>query len=80
MVAELRLVFAGRGAIAGGTATVETRLAAIDDHATIKFADGTLLDTDFVVHFPIPMRNAWDNVIYTCSVQLLFRDEPQVDP
>ncbi|KAJ5348403.1 putative transmembrane protein [Penicillium brevicompactum] len=25
------------------------------------------------------MRNAWDNVIYTCSVQLLFRDEAEVD-
>lgn len=65
--------------LAGGSATIETRLGAIDDHATLRFENGKLLDTDFVVHFPIPMRQAWDNVVYTCSVQLLFRDEAQVD-
>lgn len=65
--------------LAGGTATIETRIGAIDDQVTIRIEDGKLLDTDFVVHFPIPMRQAWDNVIYTCSVMLLFRDELQVD-
>lgn len=65
--------------LAGGTATIETRIGAIDEHATIRFKDGKLLDTDFVVHFPIPMRQAWDNVIYTCSIMLLFRNESQVD-
>jgi hypothetical protein len=25
------------------------------------------------------MSNAWDNVIYTCSVMLLFRNEAEVD-
>lgn len=65
--------------LAGGTAIIETRIGAIDDHATIRIEDGRLLDPDFVVHFPIPMRHAWDNVIYTCSVMLLFRNEAQVD-
>lgn len=65
--------------LAGGTATVETRLGALDDHAVVRFENGTLLDKDYVVHFPVPMRKAWDNVIYTCSVMLLFRDEAQVD-
>lgn len=65
--------------LAGGTATVETRIGAIDDHATIRFEDGMLIDRDFVVHFPIPMRQAWDNVIYTCSIMLMFRNEAQVD-
>lgn len=69
----------GLAHLAGGTATIETRLGAIDDHATIRIENGKLLDTDFVVHFPIPMKKAWDNVIYTCSVQLLFRNEAQVD-
>ena len=61
----------GLAHLAGGTATIETRIGAIHEHAAI--------DTDFVVHFPIPMRRAWDNVIYTCSVMLLFRSEAQVD-
>ena len=65
--------------LAGGTATIETRLGAIAESAVIRIEDGKLLDTDYVVHFPIPMKNAWDNVLYTCSVQLLFRDEAQVD-
>lgn len=46
---------------------------------TVRVEDGRILDKDFVVHFPVPMRNAWDNVIYTCSVMLLFHDEAQVD-
>ena len=49
------------------------------EHATIRIEDGRLLDSDYVVHFPIPMRRAWANVVYTCSVQLLFRDEAEVD-
>jgi hypothetical protein len=65
--------------LAGGTATIETRIGAIAEQATIRIESGKLLDTDYVVHFPIPMRSAWDNVIYTCSVMLLFRDESQVD-
>lgn len=65
--------------LAGGTAAIETRLGAIEDQATIRIEGGKLIDTDFVVHFPVPMRQAWDNVIYTCSIQLLFRNEAQVD-
>ena len=65
--------------LAGGSATVETRVGAIDDPVTIRIEDGKLIDTDFIVHFPIPMRNAWDNVVYTCSVQLLFRNQVEVD-
>lgn len=69
----------GVAQLAGATATIETRLGAIDDHARLRIQDGKLIDTDFVVHFPIPMRQAWDNVIYTCSIMLLFRNEAQVD-
>lgn len=69
----------GVAQLAGRTATVETRIGAIDDYATIRIENGKLINTDFVVHFPIPMRQAWDNVIYTCSIMLLFRNEAQVD-
>jgi len=64
--------------LAGGTAVVETRLGAVDEHVAIRIENGRVVDTNFVVHFPIPMRHAWDNVIYTCSMMLLFRDEAQV--
>lgn len=65
--------------LAGGSATIETRLGAIGEHAAIRIENGKLLDRDYVVHFPIPMRQAWDNVVYTCSIQLLFRHEAQVE-
>ncbi len=69
----------GLAHLAGGNATIEARLGAIDAHVTIRLEDGVIRDTDLVVHFPIPMRRAWDDVMYTCSVMLFFRDEAAVD-
>lgn len=69
----------GLAHLAGGTATIETRVGAMDEHVTIQIENGKLIDTDFVVHFPIPMRKAWENVIYTCSIMLIFRNESQVN-
>lgn len=68
----------GLAQLAGGSATIETRVGGMEESARVRIQDGTLLDTDFVVHFPIPMHRAWENVIYTCSVMLLFRSEKQV--
>ncbi|KAL6815451.1 Alkylmercury lyase domain-containing protein [Trichoderma sp. SZMC 28013] len=66
--------------LAGGTSTFTTRTGAIGDEVTITARDGQLVDTeDFVIHFPVPMTKVWDNVIYTCSVQLLFRNEAEVE-
>ena len=30
-------------------------------------------------HLPIPMNQAWDNVIYTCSTMLIFEIEKDID-
>ncbi|GAW20931.1 hypothetical protein ANO14919_104440 [Xylariales sp. No.14919] len=65
--------------LAGRTSTLKTKIGAIGDEVSVTVENGELLDKDFVIHFPIPMRNAWDNVIYTCSVMLLFRNEAEVD-
>ncbi|KAJ6781589.1 hypothetical protein PWT90_06129 [Aphanocladium album] len=65
--------------LAGGTGTFTTRSGAIGDELSVSVKDGQLLDKDFVIHFPVPMTQAWDSVVYTCSVQLLFRDEAEVD-
>lgn len=69
----------GLAFLAGDSAVIETRVGALDEPVTIRTERGNILDKDFVVHFPVPMRHAWDNVLYTCSVMLLFRDESQVD-
>lgn len=69
----------GVAQLAGGNATIETRIGAVDEQVTIRIRNGQVLDKDLVVHFPIPMRHAWDNVMYTCAVMLVFRHEAEVD-
>ncbi|MEM7247017.1 MAG: alkylmercury lyase family protein [Acidobacteriota bacterium] len=36
-------------------------------------------EPDWLIHFPVAMLSAWDNVLYTCSVMLLFTNESTVD-
>lgn len=69
----------GVACLAGGDVDIETRIGGIDELVRIRIRDGAVIDKDFVVHFPIPMQNAWDNVVYTCSVMLMFRDRAQVE-
>ncbi|KAK0623992.1 hypothetical protein B0T14DRAFT_517369 [Immersiella caudata] len=65
--------------LVGGTTTLETRTGGIGVNAVIRVEQGKCSDTDYVVHFPVPMREAWENVVCTCSVQLLFREEAEVE-
>ncbi|CAN5316215.1 hypothetical protein BH20BAC1_BH20BAC1_07700 [soil metagenome] len=58
--------------------TITTNLGAHDEQVIIHIANGEVKETNFYIHFPIPMKNAWDNVIYTCSNMLVFRDEEQI--
>lgn len=59
--------------------TITTTLGAEGEQITLTVTDGDLVDDDHVVHFPVPMRHAWDNVIHACSVMLLFTDAAEVD-
>ena len=59
--------------------TITTNLGAQDQQVKIHITKGEILEDDYFVHFPIPMKNAWDNVIYTCSNMLVFKDEKQID-
>ncbi len=69
----------GVAELAGGSAEIATTLGAEGEPARVRIAGGRLLDPGYVVHFPIPMTRAWDNVLYTCSLMLLFESEPAVD-
>jgi hypothetical protein len=62
-----------------GTCSIRTTLGLTGSQRTIRIENGELLDKNYVVHFPIPMTKAWDNVVYTCSVMLLFESEADVD-
>lgn len=45
----------------------------------INIIHGEIQEKNFYIHFPIPMKNAWNNVIYTCSNMLIFENEKQID-
>lgn len=62
-----------------GDVTITTTLGAETQQATVRIRNGKLVDEGLLVHFPVPMRNVWDNVIYTCSTMLLFDSEAQID-
>ena len=59
--------------------TIESRIGAEGDLVRLEIKNKELINVDYVVHFPIKMTEAWNNVIYTCSVMLLFRNETEVD-
>lgn len=69
----------GAAALLDRDLTITTTLGANGRQVDIRLQSGRLIDTDFVVHFPVPMMQAWDNVIYTCSTMLLFENGDQVD-
>jgi len=69
----------GIAVLVGQPCTIFTALGAETEQVALKVEDGALSRTDLVVHFPIPMAQAWENVVYTCSTMLLFKDEKQVD-
>lgn len=59
--------------------TITTRFGAYDEQVIIHIKDGEVQEKDLYIHFPIPMKKAWDNVVYTCSNMLVFKNEYQVN-
>ena len=60
-----------------GDVTITTTLGAETRQTTVRVENGKLRDEGLLVHFPVPMRHVWDNVIYTCSTMLLFEYRSQ---
>lgn len=68
----------GIAALLGRDVTITTTLGADGRQVDVHIQNGRVLEQNYVVHFPVPMRHAWDNVIYTCSTMLLFDSERDV--
>jgi hypothetical protein len=68
----------GIAVLAGTTCDITTTLGAEGEPVRLTVDGGRLSRADLVVHFPIPMARAWDNVVYTCSTMLLFKDAAHV--
>lgn len=68
----------GAAALLAEDLSITTTLGGHDEQVTVHIKNGVLDRNDLFVHFPIPMANAWDNVLYTCSTMLLFKNEAEV--
>jgi hypothetical protein len=62
-----------------GDVTITTTLGAEARQVRVQVENGKLRDEGLLVHFPVPMRHVWDNVIYTCSTMVLFESEARID-
>lgn len=69
----------GVAALLNEDVTIITNSGGHDDQIIMNIRDGKIEQKDLYIHFPIKMKNAWDNVIYTCSNMLVFRNESEID-
>jgi hypothetical protein len=69
----------GIAALIGDDVKITTNIGAESKQVELNIVNGELQEKNYFIHFPIPMKNAWDNVIYTCSTMLLFEHDEQVE-
>jgi len=69
----------GVAALLDQDVTITTALGADRQQVKLHIRNGQLVEDEYYVHFPIPMMQAWDNVVYTCSTMLLFDAPADVD-
>ena len=69
----------GVAALVGGDVTITTTLGGESKQVKVRIVGGKLQDKGYLVHFPIPMKQVWDNVIYSCSAMLLFESEAAIN-
>ena len=69
----------GAAALLKSDVSISTRLGAVGNQVEVHIRGGEVVEKDYLVHFPIEMERAWDNVIYTCSTMLLFETEAEID-
>jgi len=58
---------------------ITTTVGGETNQVEINIIDGNIQEKNYYIHFPIAMKKAWDNVIYTCSNMLIFENEQQVE-
>ncbi len=69
----------GIAALVDRDVTITTSSGARGNRIDIHIKNGRLVEDGLLVHFPVAMKNAWDNVIYTCSTMLVFEMEKEID-
>jgi hypothetical protein len=69
----------GVAALLNTDCKITTTIGAEHKQVIVEIKDCIIEPDNLFVHFPVPMKNAWDNVIYTCSTMLVFENETQID-
>lgn len=69
----------GAAALLKDDVKITTTIGAETKQIEINIVNGEIQEKNLYIHFPIPMKNAWDNVIYNCSNMLVFENEKQID-
>lgn len=69
----------GIAALVADDVKITTTIGAETKQIEINIIKGEIQEKNYFIHFPIPMKNAWDNVMYTCSNMLIFENEKQID-
>ena len=69
----------GIAALIKDNSKISTTIGGETKRVEINIINGKIQEKNYMIHFPIPMKKAWDNVIYTCSNMLIFENEDQVN-
>src|SRR5262249_31700123 len=70
----------GIAVLAAPDAVVHTRIGGEREEACIRLRSGRLVSDDLAVHFALPARDAWSNVVHWCATVLPFRAVADVAP
>jgi alkylmercury lyase-like protein len=71
---------AGIVALAAPTSTIHARHGGEHEPAAIEVRNGAAASGDLVVHFSLPPRDAWHNVVHWCQAVLPFRRAEDIAP
>ena len=69
----------GAAVLLQGNVTIATRIAGNQEPVLINKVEGEIEQNKLLLHFPVPMTRAWENVVFTCSTMLVFRTVEEVE-
>ena len=69
----------GIAAMAKENTRIISSIGGEEEKFEINIRDHELIQKDLLVHFPIPAKRLWDNVLYTCANTLTFENEKQIE-
>lgn len=69
----------GVAVLVGEPVRIRTVIGGDGEPCEIRYDHGQVTPADLLVHFPIPVARAWDNVHRHCACTLVFRDRRQIE-